>query len=57
MDAANFDTLLNMEIESKLGHMAVQVCGSGSLSDEVRRAVRAKQDAANIDFFEEAFSW
>lgn len=46
-----------MELENKMGHMAVQVCGSGSLSDEVRRAIRARQHDANIDFFEEAFSW
>ncbi|KAI5804478.1 ferric reductase NAD binding domain-containing protein [Geopyxis carbonaria] len=53
----NFDTLLNMEIESKCGSMAVTVCGGGSLSDDVRRAVRNKSHAANIDFVEEAFSW
>jgi hypothetical protein len=54
---ANFDTLLAAEIENKMGTMAVTVCGSGSLSDVVRRAVRQKQSAANVDFIEEAFSW
>jgi predicted ferric reductase len=53
----NFDTLLAAEIENKMGTMAVTVCGSGSLSDVVRRAVRQKQSAANVDFIEEAFSW
>ncbi|KAF8251817.1 hypothetical protein K440DRAFT_538461 [Wilcoxina mikolae CBS 423.85] len=53
----NFNTLLNMEIECKMGSMVVTVCGGGSLSDDVRQAVRAKQDVANIDFIEEAFSW
>lgn len=54
---ANFGALLGMEIESKMGAIAVTVCGSGSLSDDVRRAVRDKQSVANIDFIEEAFSW
>lgn len=53
----NFDTLLAAEVENKMGTMAVTVCGSGSLSDVVRRAVRQKQYAANVDFIEEAFSW
>lgn len=46
-----------MEIDQKMGKMAVMVCGSGSLSDDVRRAVRNKTPKANIDFMEEAFSW
>jgi len=54
---ANFDTLLSIEIEAQMGHMAVAVCGGGSLSDDVRRAVRNKQNVANIDFIEAAFSW
>ncbi|PUU72988.1 ferric reductase like transmembrane component-domain-containing protein [Tuber borchii] len=53
----NIDTLLDMEIDHKMGKMAVMVCGSGSLSDDVRRAVRNKTPKANIDFMEEAFSW
>ena len=54
---ANIDVLLDHELEQKLGKMAVVVCGSGSLSDDVRRAVRNKVHCANIDFIEEAFSW
>ncbi|CAZ84240.1 unnamed protein product [Tuber melanosporum] len=53
----NIDTLLDMEIDQKMGKVAVAVCGSGSLSDDVRRAVRGKTHKANIDFIEEAFSW
>ena len=46
-----------MEIEHKMGAIGVAVCGSGSLSDDVRAVVREKQHLANIHFFEEAFSW
>lgn len=53
----NIGTLLDMEIENKAGTMAVTVCGSGSLSDDVRSAVRLRSHKANIDFIEEAFSW
>ncbi|KAF8458343.1 ferric reductase like transmembrane component-domain-containing protein [Terfezia claveryi] len=53
----NIGTLLDMEIENKAGTMAVTVCGSGSLSDDVRAAVRLRSHKANIDFLEEAFSW
>lgn len=57
MHLANIETILDREIERRMGTMGVTVCGSGSLSDDVRRAVRAKMDVANIDFIEEAFSW
>ncbi|KAF8466956.1 ferric reductase like transmembrane component-domain-containing protein [Kalaharituber pfeilii] len=53
----NIGTLLDMEIENKAGTMAVTVCGSGSLSDDVRAFVRSRTHKANIDFIEEAFSW
>jgi predicted ferric reductase len=53
----NVETLLDMEIENQIGAMGVSVCASGSLSDDVRKAVRNRQHASNIDFFEEAFSW
>jgi predicted ferric reductase len=51
------ETLLAMEQEQQVGAMAVSVCGPGALSDEVRLAVRQRQDRSNIDFIEEAFSW
>jgi predicted ferric reductase len=53
----NIETLMDIEMESQIGAMGVSVCGSGSLSDDVRRAVRTRQQAGNIDFIEEAFSW
>jgi NAD(P)H-flavin reductase len=53
----NIDTLLGMEMESQVGAMGVTVCGPGTLSDEVRLAVRKRQYGGNIDFVDEAFSW
>ncbi|KAL1973977.1 hypothetical protein VTN31DRAFT_5537 [Thermomyces dupontii] len=53
----NVGTILDMEIEQQIGTMAVLVCGTGSLSDDVRRACRQRQSISNIDFLEEAFSW
>lgn len=53
----NISTLLSMEQEQQVGAMAVSVCGPGTLSDEVRRVVRAQQSRSSIDFIEEAFSW
>ncbi|KAG9238146.1 ferric reductase like transmembrane component-domain-containing protein [Amylocarpus encephaloides] len=53
----NIETLIDIEMENQVGAMGVTVCGSGSLSDDVRSAVRARQHARNIDFIEEAFSW
>ena len=53
----NVDTLLGIECESQVGAMAVSVCGTGSLQDSVRKAVRKRQQWSNIDFLEESFSW
>ncbi|CRK13576.1 hypothetical protein BN1708_010869 [Verticillium longisporum] len=53
----NIDTLLAAEMEQQVGAMGVTVCGPGVLSDDVRRAVRARQYDGEIDFVEEAFSW
>lgn len=53
----NIETLLAMETEQQVGAMGVTVCGPGSLSDEVRQAVRRRQNYQSIDFIEEAFSW
>jgi predicted ferric reductase len=44
----NIETLLSNEVESQVGAMCVSVCGPGSLSDAVRKAVR--QHRANIDY-------
>ncbi|TVY23636.1 Ferric reductase transmembrane component [Lachnellula hyalina] len=53
----NIETLMDIEMENQVGALGVSVCGSGALSDDVRRAVRTRQHAGNIDFVEEAFSW
>lgn len=53
----NIETLIDMEIELQVGAMGVSVCGSGSLSDDVRNAVRSRQHRTNIDLIDEAFSW
>ncbi|KAJ5643871.1 uncharacterized protein N7484_006378 [Penicillium longicatenatum] len=53
----NVETLIDMEIGSQIGAMGVMVCGSGSLSDDVRHVCRRRQAASNIDFIEESFSW
>jgi hypothetical protein len=53
----NVDSLMDIEMENQVGAMGVSVCGSGDLSDDVRKAVRCRQHTANIDFVEEAFSW
>ena len=53
----NVDTLIRMESENQIGAMGVSVCGTGGLSDDVRKAVRKRQSFRNIDFVEESFSW
>jgi hypothetical protein len=53
----NIDTLIGMEVENQVGAMGVLVCGNGSLSDDVRRVCRKRQDQTNVDFVEESFTW
>lgn len=53
----DINTLIDNEMQGQVGAMAVSVCGTGSLSDDVRQAVRRRQPHANIDLFEEAFTW
>ncbi|PGG95318.1 hypothetical protein AJ79_10123 [Helicocarpus griseus UAMH5409] len=53
----NVQTLVDAEIENQVGAMGVLVCGTGSLSDDVRRACRMRQLGSHIDFLEESFSW
>jgi predicted ferric reductase len=53
----NIEALMDIELDNQVGAMGVSVCGSGDLSDDVRRAVRSRQHKSNIDFVEEAFSW
>ncbi|KAK0255825.1 hypothetical protein LTS09_009127 [Friedmanniomyces endolithicus] len=49
--------LIEKEMGGQVGAMAVSVCGTGSLSDDVRGAVRERCERSEMDFFEEAFSW
>lgn len=53
----NVDTLIQMESENQVGAMAVTVCGTGGLADQVRSAVRKRQRTSNVDLVEESFSW
>lgn len=53
----NIETLIGIEMEQQVGAMVVSVCGPGTLSDEVRRAVRNRQYTSTVDFVEEAFTW
>lgn len=53
----NIETLVDMEVGNQIGAMGVMVCGSGSLSDDVRHVCRRRQSTSNIDFIEESFSW
>lgn len=53
----DISTLLDGEIENQVGAMGVTVCGTGSLSDDVRLACRKKQSPTSIDFIEECFTW
>ncbi|GAB7346400.1 hypothetical protein MBLNU457_5100t2 [Dothideomycetes sp. NU457] len=49
--------LITQEQHKQVGAMAVSVCGTGSLSDDVRKAVRDRCETSEIDFVENAFSW
>ena len=53
----NVDTLVGLEVEGQVGAMGVSACGTGSLSDDVRRAVLIRQGVSNIDFVDQSFSW
>ncbi|KAL2000119.1 hypothetical protein VTN02DRAFT_3534 [Thermoascus thermophilus] len=53
----NIDTLIGMEAENQIGAMGVLVCGNGSMSDDVRRVCRKRQNDTHIDFIEESFTW
>ncbi|KAI9765635.1 MAG: hypothetical protein M1839_005407 [Geoglossum umbratile] len=53
----NIDAVLDAVMEEQIGAMGVSVCGPGSLSDDVRRAVRNSQYSGTVDLIEESFSW
>ncbi|THW13863.1 ferric reductase like transmembrane component [Aureobasidium pullulans] len=49
--------LISAEQAKQVGAMAVSVCGTGGLGDDVRRAVRERCEKTTIDFYEESFTW
>jgi hypothetical protein len=49
--------LIEKEQQNQVGAMAISCCGTGSLSDDLRRSMRERCQQTEIDFFEEAFSW
>lgn len=49
--------VLDEFLPTRVGATMVSVCGPGALADEVRAAVRARIDVANIELNEESFSW
>ncbi|KAI9785185.1 MAG: hypothetical protein M1839_000823 [Geoglossum umbratile] len=53
----NVETLIELEIASQIGAMAVSVCGPGPLADDVRSAVRKRQGERNLELVEVAFAW
>lgn len=53
----NVQSLIDNEMQDAVGAGCVSVCGTGSLADDVRRAVRRNMGVWNVDFREESFSW
>lgn len=53
----NPKTIVQKEMQERLGAMAVTVCGPGAFGDAVRAAVRDVVEEGCIDFLEEAFSY
>ncbi|KAF2873926.1 ferric reductase like transmembrane component-domain-containing protein [Massariosphaeria phaeospora] len=50
-------TLIEEECRTRVGAMAVTVCGSGPFADDVRAAVRPVLTEGSVDFIEEAFTY
>jgi len=53
----NVQSLVDQEMQEGIGAACVSTCGTGSLADELRRAVRNREMQWNVDFREESFSW
>jgi len=53
----NVQSLIDQEMQEGIGAACVSTCGTGSLADELRRAVRDRELQWNVDFREESFSW
>lgn len=50
-------TIVEREMEQRIGAMAVTVCGPGAFADTVRSAVRDVVTDGCVDFIEEAFTY
>ena len=53
----NVGTVLEMEVQARVGAMGVGVCGPGGLADEVRGAVRGVVGRGEVEFLETGFGW
>jgi hypothetical protein len=53
----NVGALMDQEMSESLGAACISCCGTGALADDLRRAVRDRQDMWNVDYKEESFSW
>lgn len=54
---ANPATIIQKEMQERIGAMGVTVCGPGAFSDSVRAAVRTVVTDGSVDFVEEAFTY
>lgn len=54
---ANPRVIIGKEMESRVGAMAVTVCGPGAFADDVRAAARDQVGEGTVDFVEESFTW
>jgi predicted ferric reductase len=53
----NAATEIEREFKSRVGAMAVTVCGSGGMADSVRAATRSWVEDGSVEFIEEAFTF
>lgn len=54
---ANPRVIIEKEMASRVGAMAVTVCGPGAFADDVRDAARSQVGEGTVDFVEESFTW
>lgn len=54
---ANPRVILEKEMKTRVGAVAVTVCGPGAFADDVRAATREQIGEGTIDFVEESFTW
>jgi len=53
----NPGTIVEREVQERVGAMCVTVCGPGAFADAVRSAVRRRVQVGVVDFVEEAFTY